>query len=308
MGWGPELIRSMAGQTVTGLVMLAIAITLEVAAPRGRLPMASRLRGLAFLMLQGILIAGPFTYALTRLWALVPLAPLVVLPLDTALGWAGPAAPVLEIVTGLLVLDLFEYAYHRIQHVALWPLHGVHHSVEDLSAATNYGHFLETPFRQALLLLPYSLVVLRHGPQPVIIPWLLAMKETWIHSPTRLGLGPLRYLVVDNVYHRIHHSKDPAHLGKNYALITPLWDVVFGTAYFPKPGEWPATGVDGLPEPKTFGAFLLLPWRVLQGGGVSDGGRECADGTGDAKVSAWNGGLIQSEVSPSAGPGPSGRP
>lgn len=270
MGWGPELIRDLAGQTVTGLVMLAIAIALEVAAPRGRVPMRSRLRGLAFLMLQGFLLAGPFTFALNRLWALVSLAPLVVLPLDRALGWAGAAAPILEIVAGLVVLDLFQYAYHRIQHAALWPLHGIHHSVQDLSAATNYGHFLETPFRQALLLLPYSLVVLTHGPQPAFIPLLLAWKETYIHSPTSVNFGPLRYLMVDNVYHRIHHSNDVAHLGRNYALITPLWDVVFRTAYFPKPGEWPATGVPGLPEPLTFGAFLLFPWRVLRGAGVND--------------------------------------
>ena len=263
MGWGLELIRNLAGQTVSGLALLAIAISVEVFAPRGVVPMASRLRGLAFLMLQGFFIAGPFTFVLVKLWALVPIAPLLVLPLDRALAWAGPAAPALEIVAGLVVLDFFEYAYHRIQHAALWPLHGLHHCVEDLSAATNYGHFLETPFRQALLLLPYSLVVLTHGPQPAFIPLLLAWKETYIHSPTSVNFGPLRYLLVDNVYHRIHHSKDPAHFGKNYGIITPLWDVAFGTAYFPKPGEWPETGVDGLPEPRTFGAFLTFPLRAL---------------------------------------------
>jgi sterol desaturase/sphingolipid hydroxylase (fatty acid hydroxylase superfamily) len=170
------------------------------------------------------------------------------------------------------VLDLFQYAYHRIQHAALWPLHGIHHAVRNLSAATNYGHFLEAPFRRALLMLPYSLIVLRHGPQPALLPLLLpvllAWQETYIHSPTRVSLGPLRYLVVDNAYHRIHHSADPAHLGKNYGIITPLWDVLFGTAYFPKPGEWPQTGVEGLPEPTTVGAFLLFPWREWRRGGA----------------------------------------
>lgn len=257
--------------------MLAIAIGVEVIAPRGVVPITSRLRGIAFLMIQGIFIAGPFTFMLTKLWGLVPLGPLIVLPLDRALRWSGAAAPMLEIVAGLLVLDLFEYAYHRIQHVALWPLHGIHHSVQDLSAATNYGHFLETPFRQTLLLLPYSLVVLTHGPQPVFIPLLLAWKETYIHSPTAMNFGPLRFLLVDNVYHRIHHSMDPAHLGKNYGIITPLWDVVFGTAYFPKPNEWPETGVEGLPEPKTFGSFLLFPLRALQSRQRERGDRELGE-------------------------------
>lgn len=40
--------------------------------------------------------------------------------------------------------------------------------------------------------------------------------------------GPLNYLLVGTELHRTHHSADPEDAG-NYGVLTPFWDITFGT-------------------------------------------------------------------------------
>ena len=49
------------------------------------------------------------------------------------------------------------------------------------------------------------------------------------HADTSFNLGPLRPVLADNHYHRIHHSMAPEHYGSNFAGMFSLWDRVFGT-------------------------------------------------------------------------------
>ena len=59
----------------------------------------------------------------------------------------------------------------------------------------------------------------------------------------------------------MHHSREPEHADHNFATSTPLWDVLFGTAYFPRDDEWPAVGLSDVPEPHTVADYLLMPFR-----------------------------------------------
>ena len=68
-------------------------------------------------------------------------------------------------------------------------------------------------------------------------------------------------MIGDNQFHRIHHSLEERHFNRNFGTITPLWDVLFGTACFPKAGEWPKVGLADVPEPKTLREYLLMPFR-----------------------------------------------
>jgi sterol desaturase/sphingolipid hydroxylase (fatty acid hydroxylase superfamily) len=256
-----ELIRYIATAGLVTLIMMALAISVEMVAPKTTYPLTARVRGVLFFVVFMMTIGGTIHYFSLKMWALVGAKPLVVLYLDKAFGWAGWAAPALEIAAAVLVLDLFGYWYHRIQHAFLWRFHALHHCVEDLHATAVYGHFAEDVFRVALLIIPLGLVSMHRGPEPAIVGFLIGWKEYLIHTSSTANFGPFRYLLTDNVYHRIHHSKDPAHFNKNFGIITPIWDVVFGTAYFPKAEEWPDTGLDGVPEPKTFADFLLFPLR-----------------------------------------------
>ena len=90
---------------------------------------------------------------------------------------------------------------------------------------------------------------------------LLGLQGHYLHSVTRLNLGPLGRFIQDNRSHRIHHSIHPEHFDKNFGVFTTLWDSLFGTAWFPAADEWPATGLDEIPEPQGIADFYLQPFR-----------------------------------------------
>jgi sterol desaturase/sphingolipid hydroxylase (fatty acid hydroxylase superfamily) len=99
------------------------------------------------------------------------------------------------------------------------------------------------------------------GTPPVLVASVMAVQNLIIHSPWRMHLGPLRCIFVDSRFHRIHHSLEPRHFGKNYGFLFTLWDQLFRTAYFPQDDEWPETGVDGLSPPASMGEYLAHPLR-----------------------------------------------
>ena len=84
----------------------------------------------------------------------------------------------------------------------------------------------------------------------------------FIHANLKLGLGRLSWLVDGPQVHRIHHSKLPEHFDRNFAAFFPIWDVIFGTYYHPRRGEFPPTGVTGEPQVRTLREAAWLPFRT----------------------------------------------
>lgn len=166
---------------------------------------------------------------------------------------------------GLAMLaNFFYYWLHRAQHSVawLWRFHRVHHSITDLSVTNSYHHVAEDFFQFVAVTLPMAfLLYVVPGP----VPWLAVVGVStyflFIHSSTRIDVGPLRYVICDNRFHRIHHSIEPRHLNRNFGTVTPLWDWLFGTAHFPRKDEWPDVGLADLPEATTFRDYLLMPFR-----------------------------------------------
>ena len=68
--------------------------------------------------------------------------------------------------------------------------------------------------------------------------------DTCAHLNVRFPMGRMITLVNSPQWHRIHHSAMPEHRDKNFASLLPLWDILFGTAWIPKPDEYPVTGFD----------------------------------------------------------------
>ncbi|HEY2708101.1 MAG TPA: sterol desaturase family protein [Caulobacteraceae bacterium] len=83
------------------------------------------------------------------------------------------------------------------------------------------------------------------------------------HANLNWTFGPLRYLVASPVFHRWHHSADPACQNTNFAPMFPVWDLMFGTFHMPK-GELPQTfGAVGVPEGLL--GQLVHPFRPARG-------------------------------------------
>jgi sterol desaturase/sphingolipid hydroxylase (fatty acid hydroxylase superfamily) len=162
------------------------------------------------------------------------------------------------VVIGVALADFFQYWFHRLQHSRLlWPQHAVHHSDTALDVTTTQrAHVLDHLFLPIAITVPMALFFDLPGNDIVVLSVLPSLWPYMIHTNIRLGFGRAWWLLTSPQYHRIHHSAEPQHRDRNFALWLPLWDIVFGTAYVPRPREYPATGVSGIEICTTSQAFL----------------------------------------------------
>lgn len=129
----------------------------------------------------------------------------------------------------VVLSDFCIYWGHRLQHRVgfLWRFHAVHHSAEHLDwLAAHREHPVDTIYTMGLINLPAFVL----GFPVETIAALVAFRGIWaiyIHSNVRLPIGPLRILIGAPELHHWHHDRDRR--AGNYANISPLMDVLFGT-------------------------------------------------------------------------------
>ncbi len=185
-------------------------------------------------------IGGVTVTTLTAVWvaALLP-APLLA---PQSLG------PVLLALVLWLPSDFANYWMHRLYHrwSAIWPLHAVHHSAEVMTPFTTYRQHplatvLSVLIQSALIGCIQGLVVGVLEPEAAVatiagINACIVLANAGLaalhHSHVWLSYGPvLEHLVISPAQHQIHHSRDPAHYGKNLGNSLAVWDWMFGTLY-----------------------------------------------------------------------------
>lgn len=234
----------------------ATMTAVELLAPRKRYSLRGRLPGLLFwaiwLTISGVAYAG-----FRATWFTFGIPPLVTLP--TGAGWQTPVTWIVAPVAGAMIYDFFFYWCHRAQHRWLWRYHAVHHSIREMSTVNAFHHPIE-PFVQILLIaLPTSLIASEAAPVVPAILILFHLQASFIHADSRWHLGPLSRVVVDNRFHRIHHSIETKHFDHNFGAFTTLWDRLFGTAWMPAQQEWPETGIAEVDQPRTLHDWVALP-------------------------------------------------
>lgn len=181
----------------------------------------------------------------------------------------------------LVVFDLFDYLYHRAEHQFnwWWALHAVHHSQNDLTMwSDNRNHLLDDVIRDGALVLLGHVLGVAPG-QFVAIVACTQLIENLSHANTRLRFGAvLERLIVSPRFHRTHHAVGIGHEsggqgtlgGHNFAVLFPVWDILFGTARF-DPQDAPAEpcGIrdqwrdDGQPGRDYGRGLLAQQWRGL---------------------------------------------
>ncbi|MEN3746109.1 sterol desaturase family protein [Sphingomonas sp. HF-S3] len=258
-----ERLGANAGAYVWSWSFAFILMTIvEVLVPRERQTLRCRISGLIFWAIwlpTSTLIFSGFR----QFWAMAGIGPVVSIPLE--FEWAGPAALILSPIAAAAVYDFFFYWCHRFQHKFLWRFHSVHHSIQDLNSVNSYHHITEPIIQSLLILIPTSLVASQAGPASSIVTVLIYIHGSFIHSPTRYNFGGGRLLLVDNRFHRIHHSLEPRHFDKNFGAFTTVWDRLFGTAHFPGVAEWPQCGLADTVPPRTIREWLVFPFKIRDG-------------------------------------------
>ncbi len=156
-----------------------------------------------------------------------------------------------QVVELLFFSDLFIYWAHRLQHKVdfLWRFHKVHHSAQHLDwLAAHREHPLDSIYTIGIINTPGFIM----GFPLESIAGVIAFRGIWaiyIHSNVRLPIGPLRLLIGAPELHHWHHDLDRR--AGNYANISPLMDLLFGTYKCPDK------------EPEKFGIAEATPNNYL---------------------------------------------
>jgi len=169
--------------------------------------------------------------------------------------------------------DFFFYWYHRWTHVNqfLWQHHKMHHTDTELEAiSTARQNWMEAVLNSLFITIPI-LILFKVDPLEQwhagiaagITAAVLNNLLTLSHMNVRWHVGWFARLWCGPQNHRIHHSLEPAHINKNYAFMFPMWDVIFGTYFHPRKGEFPATGVAGEPGFDSFWEAEIYSQREM---------------------------------------------
>jgi sterol desaturase/sphingolipid hydroxylase (fatty acid hydroxylase superfamily) len=169
----------------------------------------------------------------------------------------------------LLILDFVEYGLHRGQHRLnwWWALHSLHHSQRQMTFWTDdRNHVIDDLITSAAV----ALVALAIGvPSNQYVTIIIAGRiiESLSHTNARVSFGWLgERLLVSPRFHRAHHAIGVGHEGQyrgcNFAVLFPLWDILFRTANFTS--AWEPTGVRDQLDGRDYGTgFWRQQWQGI---------------------------------------------
>jgi sterol desaturase/sphingolipid hydroxylase (fatty acid hydroxylase superfamily) len=252
----PWFLRMLAGMSASLLFLALLFRPLEAAFPArpGQKLLRPRwLLDLCFLAGQYLLWNAAVIFVLLKFGHLVD----GIVPRAFRAAVAGQPLW-LQAIEVIVLSDFFVYWGHRLQHRTplLWRFHRVHHSAEHLDwLAAHREHPVDTVYTMGLINLPAFLF----GFPLETLTLLIAFRGLWaiyIHSNVRLPIPWLRWLIGAPELHHWHHDKDRA--AGNYANISPLMDLMFGT--YTCPDHEPESFGIHEPSPKTYSGHMIAPF------------------------------------------------
>lgn len=184
-------------------------------------------------------------------------------------GWIPPTLetllpilrdwPLLALAVYIIVLDFGEYWRHRFQHSFgwWWALHSIHHAQRQMTFWTDDRNHIVDDLIGAIWFGGIALLIgVPPGQFPIVVV-VLRVAETLSHANVRLSFGRIgERLIVSPRFHRLHHGElAQGESGKNFAVLLPVWDWIFGTADFRR-DVFPRTGDPDLPEDLATGGWL----------------------------------------------------
>jgi sterol desaturase/sphingolipid hydroxylase (fatty acid hydroxylase superfamily) len=157
--------------------------------------------------------------------------------LEDRLFHSGPVSAMRCLVEGVAILALYDFFYYLLHRYPLheWRtlrwVHVVHHAAKNPTALDSlYLHPIENLLGLGLLWACAGAVRLAAGPVSTwSFGWVFlvySLLNVLVHAGLDVKAGPLRLLSYLAERHTKHHV---GMQGKNYASVTPIWDVIFGT-------------------------------------------------------------------------------
>ena len=203
-----------------------------------------------------LLVVAPFLlwvdFVAEQEWGLAPL-----------LGYVGLA----EIIASVIVLDFFDYVWHRLNHRVpfLWRFHKVHHvdTHVDVTTALRFhpGELMISAFAKALWIVLWGPSLWAFAVFEICISLAAQFHHSNIDFPNKIE-RLLRWIIVTPRYHTSHHTVSRRTGDANFSTIFIVWDRICGSYAEPDDEEMQTLG---LPEDRdsnmSFKAWLLQPFR-----------------------------------------------
>ncbi len=178
-------------------------------------------------------------------------------------------APLAELALAVLIFDLWQYTWHRLNHRVplLWRFHAVHHSDREMDASSGFRFhtgeiILSSIARLAVLpvlgLTIQQLLVYESITLPIVL---------FHHSNIRLSGATdraLRWLIVTPWMHWVHHSDYQPETDSNYSSLFSVWDRIFGSFKLRSDPSTITLGLDSAEDRKdwaTLAGILAMPFR-----------------------------------------------
>lgn len=215
------------------LVIALIFIPLERLLPLHAEQSSTRrhwLNDVVYLLFNGIIIKiGLLIVIGTAMLVLHQFAP-------AGLTQAVQSQPVwLQAVEVLVLADTGFYLAHRAFHAVpfLWRFHSIHHSIEEMDwLAAHRVHPVDQILTKSASFVP--VFALDFSSTAILIFTLIYQWQSlFIHSNTRIKVGPLKWLLASPQFHHWHHANEREAWDKNFAGQLPLLDMLGGTLFMP---------------------------------------------------------------------------
>lgn len=166
----------------------------------------------------------------------------------------------LQFIIVLLCADFVLYWEHRLYHEVkpLWPIHAVHHSVENLDwLAGSRGHFIQVFSERALVMIPLYLLGVDEAALNIYVAF-AALQAVLIHCNVNIPFGFLKFIIVTPQFHHWHHSSEKPAIDTNYSAHTIVFDWLFKTMHLPG-DHWPAVYGTTKKLPQTYLGQTFYP-------------------------------------------------
>lgn len=156
------------------------------------------------------------------------------LPFQIFSAQIGGLPIVLQVLLGLLIIDISLWIRHGFVHKFLWSFHSVHHSAKELTFLTTRRLH---PLDQIVMgLIDFAILYLiGFSAEGMVIALILKdLNNLFVHSNIVLDYPkPLKYILVSPNMHRWHHATELEARDKNFCVVFAFVDYVMGTYYVP---------------------------------------------------------------------------
>jgi sterol desaturase/sphingolipid hydroxylase (fatty acid hydroxylase superfamily) len=171
-------------------------------------------------------------------------------------GWPGLALD-------LLLLDIWIYWWHRINHVMpfLWRFHEVHHLDETLDTTSalrfHFGEVILSSLVRAAVIFAFAVPL----SSVIVFEVLILLSALFHHSNIKLPTTVERllgFVIVTPSHHWVHHHAVRADTDSNYSTILSIWDRIFKSRSSTQRTPDMKVGVEARQD-KDLPALLLRP-------------------------------------------------